>query len=259
MDLQDKVALVTGAARGVGAVIAKKIIQAGGRVVVADIRTDEGESMTAQLGDSACFRSLDVTDEAQWKAAVSNVVDELGRIDVLVNNAAILHLGTLEGTPADTFRRVQDVNVTGPFLGIRTVSPHMAAAGGGAIVNVGSIDGMIGMNGLSAYVASKFGLRGLSRASALELGRHGIRVNYIASASGNPEMYGPWMEKLATFLEETLAYQEDRAIPGGPPPEAIADAVVYLASDAAACVTGIELPVDNGASAGHFIPGFNRL
>lgn len=259
MDLHDKVAMVTGAARGVGSVIAAKIIQSGGRVILADVLDSEGSEVARELGASARFLHLDVTDETQWHSVVGKVVEDFGQIDLLVNNAAILHLGTFESTSAETFRRVLDVNTTGPFLGTRTVRPYMVQEGGGAIVNVGSIDGVIGMNGLSAYVSSKFGLRGLTKAAALELGRDGIRVNYVASGSGNPQMYEPWMQKILPFLDETMAYQNDRAIPGGPPPEAIADAVVFLASDAAASVTGIELPVDNGASAGHFIAGFNRL
>ncbi len=259
MDLRDRVALVTGAARGVGAVIAARLAEAGARVILTDVREEEGERTAADLGPSARFLRLDVTDEAQWNAVASQVIEADGHIDVLVNNAAVLHMGAIASTTPETFRRVLDVNTTGPFLGTRTVVPHMIAGGGGAIVNVGSVDGLFGNNGLSAYVTSKFGLRGLTKAAALELGRDGIRVNYVASGGGNPEMYAPWMERIVTFLDETIAYQNDRAIPGGAPPEAIADAVLFLTSDAAAHITGVELPVDNGATAGHFIPGFNRL
>lgn len=259
MDLRDKVALVTGAARGVGAIIAKHLVEAGARVVLTDVREEDGRQTAEDLGPSARFCRLDVTEEPQWTSVLDAIVQTEGRIDVLVNNAAVLHLGALATTTSATFRRLLDVNTTGPFLGTRAVAPHMIAGGGGAIVNIGSVDGMFGNNGLSAYVTSKFGLRGLTKAAALELGRDGIRVNYVASGGGNPEMYAPWMEQMMSFLEETVAYQNDRAIPGGAPPEAIANAVVFLASDAAAHITGIELPVDNGATAGHFIPGFNRL
>jgi 3alpha(or 20beta)-hydroxysteroid dehydrogenase len=102
-------------------------------------------------------------------------------------------------------------------------------------------------------------LRGLSKAAALEVGRDGIRVNTVCPAGGNPEMYGPWMEKLGGFMEQTIAYGENRAIPGSVPVESIVDAVMFLASDASRHCTGIDLPVDGGASAGCFIPGFNTL
>ena len=115
------------------------------------------------------------------------------------------------------------------------------------------------MNGLTAYCASKFGLRGLSKAAALEIGRDGIRVNTVCPAGGNPEMYEPWMDRVSGFLDQTLAYNENRAIPGSVPIESIVDAVVFLASDASRHCTGVDLPVDGGASAGCFIPGFNTL
>lgn len=259
MQLGEKVAIVTGAARGVGAVIARKMAAAGARVILADLREDLGAEVATEIGDAARFVPLDVIDEDQWAGLVDDIRSREGRLDILVNNAAILHLGKIANTSAETFRRVLDVNTTGPFLGIQAVTASMAEQGQGSIVNVGSIDGMIGTNGLSAYVSSKFGLRGLTKATALELGRDGIRVNYIASGGGNPQMYEPWMEEILPFLDDTIAYQNDRAIPGGAPAGGIADAAVFLASDAAMHITGVELPVDNGATAGHFIAGFNRL
>jgi 3alpha(or 20beta)-hydroxysteroid dehydrogenase len=115
------------------------------------------------------------------------------------------------------------------------------------------------MNGVSAYSASKFGLRGLAKASALELGRAGVRVNSVCPAGGNPEMYAPWFAQLGAIAEQTAAYNDNRGIPGSVSPEAIAQAVLSLASDASAGVTGIDLPVDGGATAGKFIAGFNAL
>ena len=135
----------------------------------------------------------------------------------------------------------------------------MRAQGGGSIVNVGSIDGLIGMNGITAYCTSKWALRGWTKAAALELGRDGIRVNQVCPAGGNVEMYGPWMEKMIPFMDETQAYQEDRGIPGSAPLDVIADAVLFLASDASKSTTGADLPVDGGATAGTFLPGFNTL
>jgi 3alpha(or 20beta)-hydroxysteroid dehydrogenase len=125
--------------------------------------------------------------------------------------------------------------------------------------NIPSVDGLFGMNGVAAYAASKWGVRGLAKCAALELGRDGIRVNTVCPAGGNPEMYGPWIDKLIPMLEQTKAYTENRAIPGEAPLEAIADAVVFLASDASSHCTGMDLPVDGGAHAGRFLPGFNEL
>jgi 3alpha(or 20beta)-hydroxysteroid dehydrogenase len=156
-------------------------------------------------------------------------------------------------------RRVLEVNTIGPYLGMRAVIEPMRRHGNGSIVNVGSIDSLSGLNGVTAYAASKWGLRGLTKSAAMELGRDGIRVNHVCPAGGNPEMFGPWMPQLARFLDQTRAYTDDRGIPGTAPLEAVADAVVFFASDASRHCTGVDLPVDGGAHAGRFIPGFNTL
>lgn len=259
IELKDRVALVTGAARGVGTAIATALAAAGARVVIADVLAQAGESVARDIGGEARFEALDVARESDWARVIDVIESTYGRLDVLVNNAAILHIGTLESTSPDTFRRIQDVNTFGPFLGTRAVLPLMKAQGSGSIVHISSIDGLIGMNGVTAYATSKWGLRGLAKSSALELGRAGIRVNTVCPASGNPEMFGPWAESMAPFIEETVAYSDNRGIPGSVPYQAIANAVLYLASDLSSHVTGIDLPVDGGAAAGRFIPGFNTL
>ena len=257
--LDDRIAIVTGAARGVGAVIARRAVEAGARVVLGDVRDEAGEAVARDLGDAATYVSLDVTREDDWARAVERALSDHSRIDVLVNNAARLHLGTIQNTSAEKARAVVDVNLIGPFLGIRAVTPTMKAQGKGSIVNVGSVDGMLGMNGVAAYAASKWGLRGLAKSAALELGRDGIRVNTVCPGGGNPEMYAPWMEQLVDMLDQTKAYTEDRGIPGEAPLDAIADVVVFLASDASRHCTGVDLPVDGGAHAGTFLPGLNEL
>lgn len=257
--LDDRVAIITGAARGVGSTIAKTLAAAGAQVVLTDILTEEGEKVAAEIGEAASFLRLDVTSEEDWSRVVEETTSTQGRIDVLVNNAAILHLGTLENTPPDVYRRVLEVNTVGPYLGTRAVLETMKTQQSGSIVHIASIDGLVGMNGVSAYATSKFGLRGLAKSSSLELGRSGIRVNAVCPAGGNPEMYGPWFEQLLDIAKETEAYNNDRSIPGTVAYEAIANAVLYLASDASAGVTGIDLPVDGGATAGKFILGFNSM
>jgi 3alpha(or 20beta)-hydroxysteroid dehydrogenase len=257
--LDDRVALVTGAARGVGETIAATLVREGARVVLTDVLAEMGEKAAEKLGPRARFARLDVTQEVDWKRVVDETLAAHGRLDVLVHNAAILHLGSIENTPADVFRRVLEVNTVGPFLGTRAVVPAMKAQGKGSIVYVSSIDGLVGMNGVTAYSASKFGVRGLAKSAALELGRSGIRANSVCPAGGNFEMYGPWLSKMAPFMEQTAAYNENRGIPGTAPFSAIAEAVLFLASDASSSVTGIDLPVDGGATAGKFIAGFNTL
>lgn len=259
MVLDGKVAIVTGAARGTGAAIAERFCLEGAHVTLGDVRDDEGRETAEKLGPMASYSHHDVTDSTQWSELVERTLAEQGRIDVLVNNAAVLHQGPIENTSEGDFRRLLEVNTLGPFLGIRAVVPAMRKQNAGSIVNVGSIDSLAAMNGLTAYCASKFGLRGLSKAAALEVGRDGIRVNTVCPAGGNPEMYEPWMNKVMGFLDETIAYTENRGIPGAVPVESIVEAVVFLASSASRHCTGIDLPVDGGATAGCFIPGFNTL
>jgi 3alpha(or 20beta)-hydroxysteroid dehydrogenase len=256
-ELREKIAIVTGGARGTGEAIAARFAVGGARVVVADLLEKEGKAVAERVGGS--FQPLDVTDAEAWTRAVDAVVASHGGLDILVNNAGALHMGAIANTPPETFRRVIDVNTVGPFLGIRAVAPALRARGGGAIVNVGSVDGLVGMNGLTAYCASKWGLRGLAKAAALELGRDAIRVNTVCPAGGNPAMFEPWFGEIADFLEETIAYTERRAIPGEVSVAQIAEAVAWLASDASGGCTGLDLPVDGGSTAGTWIAGFNTL
>ena len=257
MLLEDKVAIVTGAARGTGAAIARRAAAEGAAVVVTDIDEVGGAAVAAEIG--AHFERLDVTVAADWERVVGRTVARAGRVDTLVNNAAVLHIGGLADTDGNTFRRLLDVNLVGPHLGARAVVPAMEAGGGGAIVNVASLDALVGMNGLSAYAASKWGLRGLTKSLALELGRAGIRVNTVCPAGGNPAMFAPWGEGLGGLGDALVHYLGDRAIPREADLDEIAWAVVFLASDHARFVTGVDLPVDGGHSAGSYLAGFDRL
>lgn len=257
IELRDRVILVTGGSRGVGRAIVEGLAAQGARVVFGDILVELGEGVAKRLGDAVRFERLDVAREEDWTRVVGGILSSHGRIDGLVNNAATLHVGPIEETPLSEFRRVQEVNLIGPFLGTRAVVPAMKTRGRGSIVHIGSIDGLIGMNGICAYAASKWGLRGLAKSTAMELGRSGIRVNTICPAGGNGEMFAPWADRLAGMASDVEEYLSNRAIPGETPFEEIAAATAYLLSDVSRNVTGIDLPIDGGKAAGVFLPGFN--
>jgi len=257
--LSGRIAIITGAARGTGEAIARRFVAEGARVWLGDVLDAHGQKVAADLGSAARYVPHDVTSEEQWRRITARALEADGRIDVLVNNAAVLHIGRIGSTPPDVARRLLEVNVLGPFLGLRAVVEAMRAQGGGAIVNVGSIDGLLGMNGITAYSASKWGLRGLTKAAAMELGRDGIRVNCVCPSGGGREMFAPWANQLAGAAADVGAYLANRAIPGEAPLEEIAAAVVFLASDESRHCTGVDLPVDGGAHAGRFLPVFNSL
>ena len=233
--LAGKVALVTGAARGTGAEIARLFVDEGAAVTITDVLDDRGEATASAIG--ATYRHLDVTSEDDWSTAVA----AFERLDVLVNNAAVLHLATIDLTTADAFERILRVNVFGSFLGTKAWLPMLRASGRGSIVNVGSIDSVHGTALTSAYTSSKFALRGLTKVTALENARWGVRANVLCPAAGNREMHPPIV---GAENWPPLPEAEGRG------PEAVAPAAVYLASDESALVSGTELVLDAGQTAG---------
>jgi 3alpha(or 20beta)-hydroxysteroid dehydrogenase len=238
--LAGKVALVTGAARGTGAAIARCFVAEGARVVLADVRDDLGAELAAGLGDAARYRHLDVTSTDDWAAAVAELRGRESRLDVLVNNAAVLHLATIDATAAAEFERMLRVNCLGPFLGTRACLPLLRESGNGAIVNLGSIDSVAGTPLTAAYTSSKFALRGLTKVTALENARFGVRANIVCPAAGNSEMHPPVVG----------APDWPRIASEGRGPEEVAPAVVYFASDESRLCSGTELVIDGGLGAG---------
>ena len=259
--LEGKVAIVTGAARGTGAAIARLFVEEGARVLVSDVRDELGEQVAADLGTAAVYRHLDVRDEEQWAAAVEDARGRFGgRVDVLVNNAAILKIASIAETGPDDMRALFDVNQLGPFLGIRAVAPVMQEQGGGAIVNVASSDGIKGMNGVVGYASTKWGLRGVTKACAMELSRHRIRVNSVCPEAGSPDMTAPYLPEGVdpAVAAEANADQLLRSPEGYTFDDRIRDvarAVLFLASDDCPTATAADLVIDGGLTAGYRQPG----
>jgi 3alpha(or 20beta)-hydroxysteroid dehydrogenase len=249
--LDGKVALISGAARGMGKSHVRHFIAEGARVVFGDVLDDYGQAVAAKLDPEACrYLHLDVTSEADWSRAVALATATFGRLDVLVNNAGVLAWATIEQMPAAEFRRVLEVNAVGCWLGMKSVIEPMKAAGGGSIVNISSTEGFTGAAGLSAYSASKFAIRGMTRSAAEELGPLGIRVNSVhpggivtrmllSTASDDPDRGADYLGKLPLrrFGE----------------PAEVSRLVAFLASDESSYCTGAEFVADGGLLAG---PGY---
>lgn len=244
--LEGKVAIVTGGARGTGEATARRFVEEGARVLVADILDDLGKAVAEDLGGSAEFFHLDITDEVQWAAAAERVTERFGRLDVLVNNAAILHLSPIESTSLDDWNRIVNVNLTGAFLGVRASIPLLRESGGGSIVNISSIDGLEGMNYVGAYASAKWGMRGLTKCAALELGRDDIRVNTVCPAGGSDEMVAPFMGP----GPDESGYSDRRPLSRRPALSEIVSMILFLSSDESSFCTGGDYPVDGGHSCG---------
>jgi 3alpha(or 20beta)-hydroxysteroid dehydrogenase len=243
--LSGKVAIITGGARGQGAAEARLFVAEGARVVIGDVLAAEGEGLAKELGASARFLRMDVSQEADWEAALA-AARELGPLTTLINNAAIQHYAPLTETTTADYLRVISVNQVGCFLGMRACAPVLAASGGGSIVNVASMDGTRGTNGMVAYVSSKWAMRGLTKVAAIEFGPARIRVNTILPGSIQTAMGNPDNEDIATYNRHFAGHPLGRI----GEPEEIAKLALFLASDDSSYCTGAEFLADGGATAG---------
>jgi NAD(P)-dependent dehydrogenase (short-subunit alcohol dehydrogenase family) len=236
--LTGKYALVTGAARGIGEAIARQFVAEGARVIVADIREEEGRALVNELGEAASFRPLDVTDERAW----SGLADELRArpINVLVNNAgAVVSFAPLHEVSPDEWRRILELNLTSVFLGMRFMIPLMVE-GGGSVINLSSISGVVGHSVAPAYQAAKGGIRVLTKNGAITYATQGVRVNSLhPGLIATPMVSEQPQWATDAFLAATPMGRAGR-------PLDVAHAAVYLASDDSAFVTGAELVVDGG-------------
>ncbi|MCB0997473.1 MAG: glucose 1-dehydrogenase [Acidimicrobiales bacterium] len=245
--LEGRIALITGSARGQGAAEARRFVEEGALVVVSDVDHDAGRALVAEIGSAASYAPLDVTDEAAWSGAVDHAVTTFGGIDILVNNAGIGVVASLADLPLAEHRRVIDINLHGVYLGMRAVAPVMRARGGGSIVNISSIDGLVGVLGMTSYAGSKHAVTGMTRSAAIELGPHGIRVNSVHPGVIASPMVHEAPPEIRERLDRLMAMQP---IARMGTPEEVANLVLFLASDESSYCTGSAFVIDGGHLAG---------
>jgi 3alpha(or 20beta)-hydroxysteroid dehydrogenase len=244
--LAGKVAIITGAARGQGAAAARRFVDEGARVVIADVSDEAGKELAEELGATAYYRHLDVSAEEDWAAVVGEAVETLGGLDVLVNNAGVLHFSALAETTLADYERVIRVNQFGCFLGMRAAARAMRD--GGSIVNVSSVEGIAGMPMVVAYTASKFAIRGMTKVAALELGPRGIRVNSVHPGMIDTKMV---QDAIGGYEVDLTPVTKKLALRRMGSSEEIAELVLFLASDRSSYSTGSEFVADGGSLATH--------
>ena len=248
MRLKGKVVIITGGARGQGAAEARLFASEGAKVVIGDVLDTEGTRVAAEIseaGGDAVYVHLDVTSEADWHGAIETAVSKFGKLNVLVNNAAIWRGGNVEETSSEHWDAVLDVNAKGVFLGTKLAIPEMRRAGGGSIINVSSTAGLVGSNTSTAYSSSKGAVRLFTKSAAIQYGNEAIRVNSIhpgpIDTPMGDQVWGTEQRREA-FIARTAMGRIGK-------PEDIAYGALYLASDESSFVTGSELVIDGGVTA----------
>ncbi|WP_157253451.1 glucose 1-dehydrogenase [Nonomuraea typhae] len=243
--LDGKVALITGGARGMGAAHVRLFLDEGAKVVLGDVLDDEGKALAEETG--AVYVHHDVTSAVEWSRAVATAVEAYDRLDILINNAGILKFGRIADMSPEEFDRVIDVNLKGTWLGVKSVIEPMKAAGRGAIVNISSIEGFIGAAGLSAYAASKFAIRGVTKSAARELAPFKIRVNSVHPGAINTAMV---QDQDLMQEVDADAFVKSMVIKRFAKPVEVSHLVAFLASDRSSYCTGSEFTVDGGLTTG---------
>jgi 3alpha(or 20beta)-hydroxysteroid dehydrogenase len=245
--LDGKVVLITGAAGGIGAAAARRMALEGARLLLTDADQQGAQRVAEELGPECAYAlGHDVTNEERWQEVVAHALDTHGRIDVLLNNAGVFLAAPLTETSVEDFRRVIDINVTGVFLGMRSVTPAMIEQGAGSVINLSSVAGLMGSPFLMAYAASKWAVRGMSKVAAKELAQFGVRVNSLHPGQIDTDMNTRQRERTPELIDKLIRGIPLRRIGT---PEEVADAIVYLASDESVYVTGSELVIDGGVTA----------
>jgi len=250
--VEGKVALVTGAASGLGAAAARRLAAEGASVMLTDVSADAGRAVADEIiaaGGRAAFCNHDVTSEAEWERAVAATAERFGSLNVLVNNAGVVGLHALMTHEYEAWRRILAVNLDGVFLGLRHAGPAISAAGGGSVINISSIMGKVGFPGSAAYCASKGGVALLTKAAALEWAPLGIRVNSVHPGFIDTPMVSNALQEMGNVNEVRDMIISRHALGRLGVPSEIGDAVVFLASDESSFMTGSELVVDGGYTA----------
>ena len=240
--LQDKVIIITGAAQGMGATHARLCIEAGAKVVLTDINAEKGQALAQELGPRALFIQHDVTCEEDWAAVIKTTQAQFGTINVLVNNAGITMAKSILELSLQDYRRILEINQVSVFLGMRAVIPAMQESKQGSIINISSINGLVG--GAIGYTDSKFAVRGMSKAAALECAPYGIRVNSV-----HPGVIATPMIMQGDTKAAVEAFAKSIPLKRLAQPEEVSGIILYLASDDSSYSTGAEFIVDGGLTA----------
>lgn len=240
--LEGKVAIITGAAQGMGASHARRFVAEGAKVVITDLNEEKGTALASELGENVLFVKQNVTSAEDWAAVVAKAEEKFGPVNVLVNNAGITMAKSILETTEEEYRRIVDINQVSVFLGMKNVIPSMQKVGGGSIVNISSINGIVG--GAVGYTDTKFAVRGMTKAAAMECSHYGIRVNSV-----HPGVIATPM----VVQEDTKAAVDEFAkhipLKRVAQPEEVTNLVLYLASDESSYSTGAEFIVDGGITA----------
>lgn len=240
MRLENKVAIITGGAGGIGLAAVKRFLEEGAKVAIVDYDKQQGEKIEAELGGNVAFFAVDVSKLADVKEMVEQVVDRFGKIDILINNAGITRDATLVKMSEEDFEKVIQINLNGVYYCTQAVAPHMIAQGSGKIISTSSVSGVYGNFGQTNYAATKAAIIGMTKTWAKELGRKGINVNAVAPGFTATPMVEKMPEKVLQQMEGITSLQRLGK------PEDIANAYLFLASDEASYITGHVLQVDGG-------------
>lgn len=236
--LNGQVAIVTGAAQGMGESFARQLAEAGAKVVVSDINEELGRAVAESIGENALFLFHDVSKAAEWQRVIAKTEERFGPVSILVNNAGIAWFESLENSPEAEARRMIEVDQIGVFLGMQSIIPSMRRAGRGSIINIASVASLKGTEGLTVYSACKWAVRGMTKCAALELGKDNIRVNAV-----HPGM-------IATAMTVDMDDPAGQPLPRKGSPEEVGKTVLFLASDESAYTTGCDFTVDGGMTIG---------
>lgn len=243
-ELEGRIALITGAARGLGAAIGEVFCREGAKVVLTDVLAEDGKQLARKLGDSVRFMEHDVTNESQWTRAVEYARSEFGGLSILVNNAGVAGVYPFEKTSPALWQKLLSIMETGPYLGMRSAIPVMLEAGGGSIVNIASTNALRGMAMTAAYTAAKHGVLGLSRALALEYAAKGIRINAVCPGA----MQTPMLQE--SFGDQMDAFASHIPLGRLAAPREVAELVAFVASERASYCVGATFVADGGLTVG---------